>query len=289
MQAAGSTSLADGGLCLTSYEDGALVEKLFDGDEVQAQRVVANAVRANSSAAYVAGADKSFIVFTGEGNTLHAAEFDEDSEEWVESDLDGLNIIHLHPESRISAALIPDGALVFVQNAQGTVTSVHFDEKSGTWSPGFDVPGQAKAGTPLSVFITDRALAVSFLDPRPRPIATSGTLRLAIGVVISDSKFSGAVQSLLVSQDADSGSFEAYILILTGDSVEHLGKDGSVSANIGTITAGNFVPKSKAESGIYIGGNNYGVINQINYYGGGGGGCGGYICYRPPTYCRPCW
>jgi hypothetical protein len=93
---------------------------------------------------------------------------------------------------------------------------------------------------------------------------------------------------MVVSQDADTGAFEVYVL--TGDSVEHIGKDNT-RKTIGTITQGNFVPKSEAQAGIYIGGNNYGNINQYNYYGGGGrcGGYGGYCYYRPRVICRPCW
>jgi hypothetical protein len=97
---------------------------------------------------------------------LKASEFDEDSDEWVETPLDGVKNVSLHPKSNVSAALIPDGALVFVQGAKGVVTSIRFDETSNTWSEGFSVPGDAQPGTPLSVFVTDRALAVSFLDPQ---------------------------------------------------------------------------------------------------------------------------
>ncbi|KAI0102604.1 hypothetical protein GGR51DRAFT_527056 [Nemania sp. FL0031] len=307
MQAAGSTSLADGSLCLLSEDEGQLVERVFNNEELQNQRFVADGIRANPSASYVASEKKSYVVFTSADNVLRASEFDVDSDEWVETSLDGVKTISLHPQSHVGVALIPGGALVFAQGANGVITSVRFDEATVTWSSGFDVPGEAQLGTPLSVYITDRALAVSFLDPQGgahchiRDFETGDWSDKAI----LNTTFSGAVQSLVISQDTDTGAIEAYLL--TQGSVEHVGQDGSRSV-LGSVSEGTFVPKSKAESGISISGSNYGN-NMINNYGngyggrngggnggrnGGGNGCygggyGGYTCYRPPVCYNPCW
>jgi hypothetical protein len=54
LQASGSSTMGDGSLCLLSQDGGRLVEKIYSDDDLQNQRKVADNVKSNTSAAYVA-------------------------------------------------------------------------------------------------------------------------------------------------------------------------------------------------------------------------------------------
>ncbi|KAI0389629.1 hypothetical protein F5Y17DRAFT_113347 [Xylariaceae sp. FL0594] len=310
LQAVGCTALAAGGSCYLSQDGSRLVEKIYDGEDLQNQRPVADNARAGASAVYVTTKEKALIVYTGTGDVLKASAFDEDEEEWSEAALEGVGEVAVHPQTRLGASLLPDEMIVFYQAVDGSVRSIRYSEKTHTWTDGFSVPGKARTGTPLAVFLTKEALNVSLVDTQgkvtchKRDLETGEWTNVALNNVgFPDSQ---PVQSIVVT--ADDSSYEAYALI--GTTVQHIAKDGS-SSTIGSVSGGSFVPSSKAESGFTNYGGNYGNQWENNYGGGGGGGGftntggnygnqtqnnwyiggggGGYTYCYPRVRCGPCW
>lgn len=105
-----------------------------------------------------------FVLYIDQDDHIKASKFDSDSEEWDEADLAGLGNVTVHPDSHLAIANIHGGSLVFYQAADGVIKSINHDQEGNQWTEGFPVPGSAAAGTPISAYSTDKALAVSFID-----------------------------------------------------------------------------------------------------------------------------
>lgn len=59
---------------------------------------------------------------------------------------------------------MPDGGIIFFQDAEGTLISLRYDADSNEWSNKSAVPATAKVGSPLWVYLTDGSLCVCYLD-----------------------------------------------------------------------------------------------------------------------------
>lgn len=64
LRSAGSITLGNGNLVLLSIESGRLVEKIYDGDDLKDQRLIADNVKDGSSAVYAASEKNVSSVFT---------------------------------------------------------------------------------------------------------------------------------------------------------------------------------------------------------------------------------
>ncbi|KAI8716971.1 hypothetical protein NCS52_00992000 [Fusarium sp. LHS14.1] len=286
LRSAGSITLGNGNLVLLSIEAGRLVEKIYDGDDLKDQRLIADNVKDGSSAVYAASEKNVFVLYVDQDDHIRASEFDSDSEEWDDADLGDIDVT-VHPDSHLAIANIHSASLVFYQGADGVIKSINHDQESNQWTEGFPVPGSAAPGTPISAYSTDKALAVSFIGQDKSVHVHSRDFESGEW---SESTLSGtwdnSVTSIIVSQDVETGTFEAFALV--GTTVDHIKKDGTRAA-LGSIQNGDFVPATKAEAGdVY--GNNYGIIQNYWNYGGGYGG-GNYVYMSPPVYggCRPRW
>ncbi|KAF5981174.1 hypothetical protein FBULB1_4886 [Fusarium bulbicola] len=268
LRSAGHNTLPNGDLTFINIQGRRLVERVYDGEELKDQRMVATGLREDSTAAYAVAKDRIFAVYIGDDGHIKASEYDEDVEEWDEADLEGLGDVSVHDQGHVTVAGLPGMNLVVYQAPDGTIKTINHDKDSGTWTEDFDIPGSAATGTPIAGFSTDEALIVSFfgedneIHVHSRDYETGNWTE----ETIPDSSFDNTVDSIIVAKDKDSGNFEAYVL--TANTVYNITKTGSRDT-VGSFNRdGDFTPSTKAESGGCYG-NNWG-----NYCGGG------YRCYR---------
>ncbi|KAI1023260.1 hypothetical protein LB503_000124 [Fusarium chuoi] len=267
LRSASHNTLPNGDLSFLEVQGRRLIEKIYDYDYLKDQRMVANGLRENSTAAYALAKDSIFAVYISDDGLIKVSEWDEDPEEWDEADLEGLGDVPVHDESHIAVAVLPTMSLVLYQAHDGTIKTVKYDKDSNTWTEDFDIPGSAATGTPIAGFTTDKALIVSFFGDDGEIHAHSRDFEAGDWTeeTIPDSSFDETVNSIIVAKDKDSGHFEAYVLV--GDTVYNITKTGSRDTVGSFDQSGDFVPSTKAESGGCYS-NNWG-----NY-------CGSYTCYR---------
>jgi hypothetical protein len=103
-------------------------------------------------------------VYIDSDGLIRGCEFDEDSEEWDEAELEGLGDVKAHDERHLSVAEIPGYNIVLFQDTDGSIQTIKHDHDSDRWSSHFAVPGDAASGTPIAGFATDKALVVSFIE-----------------------------------------------------------------------------------------------------------------------------
>ncbi|CAG9949195.1 unnamed protein product [Clonostachys rosea f. rosea IK726] len=223
LQAAGSAIQANGNLVLLNVENGHLVERIFDGEELKDQRLVVDGVKSGASAAFVVSDNHAshyftphaLILYITDGGELRASEFDPDSEEWDDSELNGLDKIKVQEQSGLSAVTINESILVFYQAPDGTIKSIRHDQGTKTWKAGFSVPGAAETGTPIAAFNNKEALIVAFVEQdgtihaHSRDFASGNWSE----TILPNSSFDDKIANLSVSQDITSGELDSYVLI----------------------------------------------------------------------------
>lgn len=101
-------------------------------------------------------------MYISDDGIIKGSEFDEDSGEWDDAELEGLGDMPVHGESHIAVAALPSMDLVLYRAPGGGITTVKHEKESGMWTEGFDIPGSAATGTPIAEFSTDDALVVCF-------------------------------------------------------------------------------------------------------------------------------
>ncbi|KAF5628842.1 hypothetical protein F52700_7935 [Fusarium sp. NRRL 52700] len=268
LRSVGHNTLPNGDLTFLEIQGRRLIEKVYDGEELNDQRMVAVGLRENSTAAYALAKDRIFAVYIGDDGVIKASEYDDDSEEWDEAELEGLGDVSVHPQGHVTVAGLPSLNLVVYQAPDGSIQTIQHDKESGLWTEEFDIPGSAVVGTPIAGFSTDEALIVSYFGDDNEIHVHSRDFETGDWTeeTIPDSSFDDTVNSIIVAKDKDSGNFEAYVL--SHNTVYNITKTGSRDTVGSFGSDGDFVPSTKAESGgVY--GNNWG-----NYCGGG------YRCYR---------
>jgi hypothetical protein len=107
-------------------------------------------------------AEQTFAVYIGDDGIIKVSEYDEDSEEWDEAELEGLGDVPVHGEGHVTVAGLPSMNLVLYQAYDGAIKTIKHDKDSHMWTEEFDIPGSAAIGTPIAGFSTDEALIVSF-------------------------------------------------------------------------------------------------------------------------------
>ncbi|KAF4956002.1 hypothetical protein FGADI_4175 [Fusarium gaditjirri] len=249
LRSASHNAVPNGDLTFLEFQGRRLIERVYDGEELKDQRMVASGVREGSTAAYAVAKDRTFAVYISDDGLIRASEYDEDSEEWDEADLEGLGDVPVHDEGHVTVAGLPSMNLVLYQAHDGTINTIKHDKDCDTWSEEFQIPGSAAMGTPIAGFSTDEALVVSFIDEdneihvHTRDFETGDWSEHTI----PESSFDDTVDSLIVAQDKDSGDFEAYVL--ANDTVYNITKTGS-RETVGSFNQdGDFVPSTEAESG----------------------------------------
>ncbi|KAI1458921.1 hypothetical protein F4805DRAFT_456313 [Annulohypoxylon moriforme] len=294
LESAGSNALNNNELSLLTVNGTRLVENIYDGEALKDQRKVADGVKSGSFAVYIISQSNAHILYISNDNSLEASEFDSDSDEWEETELQGLGELTVHPKSKLATATLHEIILVFYQRADGTINSILLDQADSAtkgWSEGFAIPGDAQTGTPISAFSTDTALVVSFIGKDGSVHVHSRDLQSGDwkDIILKNSSWNDTVTNMVVSQDIETGGFEVFALVNTN--VDRVKNDGTRST-LGQILSGKFVPTTQAEAGdIYVYGNNYGTITNYGNYPYNNYG-GGYGCYRIPVcrpVCRPYW
>ncbi|KAG5813358.1 hypothetical protein H9Q74_012738 [Fusarium xylarioides] len=249
LRAAGHNTLANGDLTFLEIQGRRLVEKVYDGEELKDQRMVAAGLREDSTAAYAVAKDRTFAVYIGDDGIIKVSEYDEDSEEWDEADLEGLGDVSVHDEGHVTVAGLPSMNLVLYQATDGTIKTIKHDKDSDRWTEEFDIPASAATGTPIAGFSTDEALIVSFFGDDNEIHVHSRDFENGdwSEETIPESSFDDTVDSIIVAKDKDSGNFEAYVL--ANNTVYNITKTGSRDT-VGSFNRdGDFVPSTKAESG----------------------------------------
>ncbi|EGU74740.1 hypothetical protein FOXB_14756 [Fusarium oxysporum f. sp. conglutinans Fo5176] len=259
LRSASHNTLPNGDLAFLELQGRRLVEKIYDGEELKDQRMVATGLREGSTAAYAVAKDRVFAVYISDGGLIRVSEFDEDSEEWDDAEVEGLGDISVHDQSHITVAGLPSMNLVLYQAPDGTIKTIMHDKDSDRWTEEFNIPGSAATGTPIAGFSTDEALIVSFFGQDNEIHAHTRDFESGdwTDKTIPDSSFDDTVDSLIVAQDKDSGNFEAYVL--SNNTVYNITKTGS-RETVGAFSRdGDFVPSTKAESGGCYS-NNWGAV-----------------------------
>ncbi|KAL7762544.1 hypothetical protein ACKLNR_009079 [Fusarium oxysporum f. sp. zingiberi] len=248
LRSASHNTLPNGDLAFLELQGRRLVEKIYDGEELKDQRMVATGLREGSTAAYAVAKDRVFAVYISDDGLIRVSEFDEDSEEWDDAEVEGLGDISVHDQSHITVAGLPSMNLVLYQAPDGTIKTIMHDKDSDRWTEEFNIPGSAATGTPIAGFSTDEALIVSFFGQDNEIHAHTRDFESGdwTDKTIPDSSFDDTVDSLIVAQDKDSGNFEAYVL--SNNTVYNITKTGS-RETVGSFSRdGDFVPSTKAES-----------------------------------------
>ncbi|KAF4439392.1 ankyrin repeat [Fusarium acutatum] len=248
LRSASHNTLPNGDLTLLEIHGRRLVEKVYDGEELKDQRMVANDLREDSTAAYALAKDRTFAVYVGDDGIIKVSEFDEDSEEWDEADLEGLGDVPVHDESHVAVAGLPSMNLVLYQAHDGTIKTIKHDKDADIWTEEFDIPGLAATGTPIAGFSTDEALIVSFFGDDNEIHVHSRDFETGDWTeeTIPDSSFNDTVNSIIVAKDKDSGDFEAYVL--TANTVYNITKTSSRDT-VGSFNRDeDFVLSTNAES-----------------------------------------
>ncbi|KAF4487877.1 hypothetical protein FAGAP_11273 [Fusarium agapanthi] len=245
---AGHNTLPNGDLTFINIQGRRMAERVYDGEELKDQRMVATGLREDSTAAYAVAKDKTFAVYIGGDGLIKASEYDDDAEQWDEAELEGLGDVPVHDQGHVTVAGLPGMNLVVYQAPDGTIKTIKHDKDSGTWTEDFDIPGSAATGTPIAGFSTDEALIVSFFGEDNEIHVHSRDFETGDWTeeTIPDSSFDDTVNSIIVAKDKDSGSFEAYVL--ASNTVYNITKTGSRDI-VGSFSRdGDFVPSTKAES-----------------------------------------
>ncbi|KAH6967541.1 hypothetical protein EDB82DRAFT_548958 [Fusarium venenatum] len=226
-----------------------LVEKVYDGDELKDQRMVAVGLREGSTAGYAVANDRTWAVYINDEGLIRVSEFDEDSEEWDEDEPEGLSSdISVNNQGHITVAGLPSTNSVLYQANVGTIKTIKHDKESSTWTEEFDILGAAAVGTPIAGFSTDKALVVSFIEEdneihtHTRDFETGDWTEHNI----PKSSFDDTVESLIGAQDQDSGNFETYVL--ANDTVYNITKTGYRETVSSFNRDGDFVSYTEAES-----------------------------------------
>jgi hypothetical protein len=298
LRAASHNTLPNNDLTFLEIQGCRLIERVYDCEELKDQRMVAAVLREESTAAYAVAKDRIFAVYIGNDGVIKASEYDEDSEEWDDAELEGLGDVSVHDQGQIAVARLPGINLVLYQATDGTIKTIKHEKESNLWTEGFDIPGSAATGTPIAGFSTDKTLIVSYFGEDDEIHIHSRDFKTGDWTeeTIPDSSFDHAVDGIIFGKDKDSGSFEAYVL--GSHTVYHITESGS-RGTVGSFSQdGDFVPSTDAKSGGYYYSNNWG-----NYYGGFGCytgcdcGCGQILmcgCYScgcgcPGPRSQPCW
>ncbi|RKK68939.1 hypothetical protein BFJ69_g13186 [Fusarium oxysporum] len=237
LRSASHNTLPNGDLAFLEFQGRRLVEKIYDGEELKDQRMVATGLREGSTAAYAVAKDRVFAVYVSDDGLIRVSEFDEDSEEWDDTEVEGLGDISVHDQSHITVAGLPSMNLVLYQAPDGTIKTIMHDKDSDRWTEEFNIPGSAATGTPIAGFSTDEALIVSFFGQDNEIHAHTRDFESGdwTDKTIPDSSFYDTVDSLIVAQDKDSGNFEAYVL--SNNTVYNITKTGSRETSLVAVTA----------------------------------------------------
>ncbi|KAI5863736.1 hypothetical protein GGS23DRAFT_511898 [Durotheca rogersii] len=253
LQSVGSMTTDEGLLCLLSQADGRLVEKVFEKDQLRSQRRVASDPREDTSAAYIVTEHQAFIVYIGESNQLQCSAFVRRREKWKPVALKGLGDVVVHPTSRVSGTPTPNGAVVFYQDTDGAICTVRYIEETNSWEKGMPVSTNARIGTPICTFASDKAVVVSVVNEDGD--VCCHVRDFGIGewteTIIPNSRGEEPVTNILVTQDMESGRLEAFVLGKA--EVVKIGEDGN-RVTLGSVSSstGVFEPASAAESALRI-------------------------------------
>ncbi|KAF4331810.1 hypothetical protein FBEOM_14419 [Fusarium beomiforme] len=283
LNSASHITLENGDFVLLIEQNGRLIEKVYDGDELKDQRMVVRGVKEGATAGYAISNDRIQALYFDSDGSIKASEFDPDSEEWDDGELEGLDDVGVHPQSNLTIAGLPGSNFVIYQASDGSIETQGKALESECWSEKFTVPGAAALGTPIAGFSTDKAFVVSFIGDDNMIHAHSRDFDSGDWTeeTLPSSSFDEEVKNLIVAQDT--GELEAYVL--AGTTIYHVRKDGK-QETIATLGAdGDFVPTGNAEA--------YG-INYGNYYrypdsDGYGGTSHGYSLLPCPTQQTPSW
>ncbi|PWY79023.1 hypothetical protein BO83DRAFT_376509 [Aspergillus eucalypticola CBS 122712] len=109
-------------------DDGVLVEKYWNGNEIVRQYFISEDVAESPSAKYLLSDDVRRIFFPSAENVLQCYQWDEDEEEWDEVTLQADNTLKIHPKSKISGAFNGDDQLIFFQDPSGHLQGLRIDQ-----------------------------------------------------------------------------------------------------------------------------------------------------------------
>ncbi|GLA16019.1 hypothetical protein AnigIFM62618_002577 [Aspergillus niger] len=109
-------------------DDGILVERHWNGNEVTRQYFISEDVAESPSAKYLLSDDVRRIFCPSAQNVLQCYQWDESEDEWDEVTLVTQNTPAVHPRSKISGCFNGDNQLIFYQAPSGCLQGLRIDQ-----------------------------------------------------------------------------------------------------------------------------------------------------------------
>ncbi|KAI9741649.1 MAG: hypothetical protein M1834_000033 [Cirrosporium novae-zelandiae] len=244
-------AVSEQGFHLLYNEEDDLVEKLWNGVEVQDERTVASNVREDTPATYTVvgmnGSPERLVFCIDQANFLKCYMYSSDEEGWEEADLGAARNTAVHPQSMLGTDVTPSGINVFFQNPTGKLQGLAM--KGGSWELTEELLANPVMGTPLSIIVNDDELLLFYLnkDSTMRYQVKSHETKQWEDRIWETVKIETPVIRFKVSQDDKTKSFEAYVLT-NGSLVQFVGNQNRVI--LGEVKNGTLVHSSTAESAI---------------------------------------
>ncbi|RBR13719.1 uncharacterized protein FIESC28_08079 [Fusarium coffeatum] len=90
LRSASLNSTPNGDLTFLQIQCRRMIERVYDGEELKDQRVVATGLREGSTAAYATAKDRVFAAYIGDDSIIRVSEYNKNSKELDDFELEGL-------------------------------------------------------------------------------------------------------------------------------------------------------------------------------------------------------
>lgn len=225
----------------------------WSGDSVTKQSLIVEAVRPNSTAAYLFTPKARLVICISPSSALTAYVYDSEDREWVELDewdedsaVIPLPIHNVHPEGRVAGTVDSSGRVHLVfQNQAGRL--VHLVYLMNSW---FDTVLSANPvmGSPLAVAVVGDTLYVFYVS------AVDGYVHLVSGTngnwndrVVAKYEVEKGVRNLRMVVGYGNGD-EKELYVLTNESrVLKISVDSGRVTKLGIVKAGQFVSERSVD------------------------------------------
>jgi len=236
--AAGSATDEDNAIyqLFVDAKDSSLSCQQWKDDVLVKEEEIVDAVRPNSTAAYIINPTSELVICITPSSKLSAYTYDEDEREWVESEESPVAGYDVHPNGKLAAATDAKGqAYVFFQDPSQNLVCL---------DDGWDstiLPVSAVTGTPISLLVTQDELQVYYISDNDKFIHKA--VRQSDGIwqdsAVIKYAFNEEIRAICI------GDNESFALT-GGDDLLKVGAEGE-KLQLGTVKDGKFIPKTTEE------------------------------------------